>query len=271
MTGTPESALSSAGRFMFRTPAPLGLEGPEAATLWEHGCRGVVETGCDVVGYFDTLVDLPLAGSWEELPEDDYLERYYRELDSVTVGPLVIAPTHRTASLSAGQKPLWIDPGMAFGTGHHETTRLALEALAESEPFGKRVLDVGSGSGILAIAADLLGAVEARGIDIDPDTIPVATRNAALNRSRATFALGGLTAAESADLVVANLHAELHVELAEAYARSVAPGGELLVTGILADREGLVGTALARAFTVRDGRSAGEWRLLRAVRRADDE
>lgn len=260
-------SVSRTGGFAFRTPAELGLEGPEAAILWEHGCRGVVEEGQEVVGYFDRQEPLPLHGSWEELPRADYLQRYYSELDCLTVGPLVIAPTHRTAKLSAGQKPLWIDPGMAFGTGHHETTRLALEALAEARPMGRRVLDVGSGSGILAIAADLLGATSSHGVDIDGDTVPIAMANALLNHSRARFHHRALGPSDRADVLVANLHAELHCELAPGYAAALPPGGRLLVTGILADRTGLVAKALTSEFELERWRTLGEWRLLMALRK----
>jgi ribosomal protein L11 methyltransferase len=252
--------------FAFRLHAELGTEGPEALVLWEHGCRGVAEEHGEVVGYFDEIVDLPLEGRWREVPEGDYLERYYRELDCVSVGPFVVAPTHRRARLEAGQKPIWIDPGMAFGTGHHETTRLALAALAELDPFGKRVLDVGSGSGILAIAADLLGAREAIGVDIDWETITVARKNAALNRSRAVFEHRAINAGDYADLIVANLHAELHAELAAEYARALAPGGRLLLSGILPGREELVEEALASRFEAIDWRAEGEWLLLAATR-----
>ncbi|HEX7003162.1 MAG TPA: 50S ribosomal protein L11 methyltransferase [Trueperaceae bacterium] len=258
--------MSQGGRFAFRTHAELGLEGPEAATLWEYGCRGVAEEGREVIGYFDHPIELPLRGRWLELADEDYLERYYRELEPVLAGTLVVAPTHRQATLSAGQKPLWIDPGMAFGTGHHETTRLALEALCELDLERRAVLDVGAGSGILAIAADLLGARESRGIDIDPETVPIARANAALNRSRAQFEPGTLDEAHSADVVVANLHAELHVELAAAYARATLPNGHLLLTGILGDRTAMVEEALRDSFELHGWSEAGEWRLLHARR-----
>jgi ribosomal protein L11 methyltransferase len=255
-----------AGSFVFRTRAELGLEGPEAQILWEHGCRGVVEDGREVLGYFDRISPLPLVGDWQELPDEDYLERYYQELQALVIPPLVIAPTHRTVSLTAGQKPLWIDPGMAFGTGHHETTKLALEALISAAPEGKRVLDVGSGSGILAIAADLLGASEAIGLDIDSETMAVARANAAMNLSRAHFHPRGIEGGDLANLLVANLHAELHVQLASDYARCLPSGGRLLVTGILADRVEMVERALQGAFGCHSWSAAGEWRLLSAIR-----
>jgi ribosomal protein L11 methyltransferase len=267
VTAASARSPGSSHCFAFRLRAELGAEGPEAQVLWEHGCRGVAEEEGQLVGYFDELVELPLQGSWLELPPDDYLERYYRELDCVAVGPLVVAPTHRSPRLEAGQKPLWIDPGMAFGTGHHETTRLALAALADADLKGKRVLDVGSGSGILAIAADLLGAREALGVDMDPETIGIARANADLNRSRATFEHRGLEGGDRADQIVANLYAELHAALADSYARSLPSGGRLLVTGILADRCELVEEALAERFDSDGWRADGEWRLLSATRR----
>lgn len=249
------------------------MEGPEALMLWEHGCRGLMEAEGGVVGYFDEMIELPLDGRWEELADDDYLERYYEELQAIEVGALVVAPTHKEVALGAGQKVLWLDPGMAFGTGHHETTRLALAALGEQEPRGKSVLDVGCGSGILAIAADLLGADLSVGLDIDPDAVRVSRENALLNRSRARFELSELagvrvpgTEQPQVDVIVANLYAELHAQLVDEYARHLVPGGRLLVTGILADRAGIVDSALAARFRTLEWRSDGEWRLMIAER-----
>ena len=255
------------GGYAFRTSAQLGLEGPQAQLLWEHGCRGVAEEDGVLVGYFDEKKSLPLDGEWQELPDVDYLERYYQELAPVELGALIVAPTHRQVEVKAGQKVLWIDPGMAFGTGHHETTRMALAALTEIDLAGKAVLDVGAGSGILAIAADLLGAHQVEGLDIDPDTIPVARENALLNRSRATFRRDELSHGRIVDVVVANLYAELHAQLAPLYAQVLRPGGTLLVTGILKERANLVEEALAQEFRDHQWRSEGEWRLLEAVRR----
>ena len=256
-----------AGRFAFRMNASLGLEGPEALALWEHGSRAVAEEPGAVVGYFDERLQLPLAGEWQELDDVDFLDDYYRQLEPIPLGPLVIAPTHRRLELTAGQKALWLDPGMAFGTGHHETTQLALEALTRLDLSGKRVLDLGSGSGILTIAADLLGAPESLGIDVDPDTIPVAKENARLNRSRALFRQGELDAEDRADVLVANLYAELHVELAGLYREAVRPGGLLLLTGILSILCAPVEEAVREWFDELEWRERDEWRLLAARRR----
>jgi ribosomal protein L11 methyltransferase len=166
---------------------------------------------------------------------------------------------------------VWLDPGMAFGTGHHETTALALEALGRTPLLGRRVLDVGAGSGLLAIAADKLGAADAWGLDVDPDTVPVALANAALNRSRARFVAGGFGEAPIdplVDVLVANLYAELHAAFMPAYVAAVASGGDLLLTGILHGRDDLVRAAVPPRLRLVDERRDGDWWLLQLRREA---
>jgi len=250
----------------FRFPGTLEASEAETALLWEEGCRAVVQEGPEVVAYFEAPVDLPLEGRWEEVTDYDWVADYYAGLGPVEVGPLVVAPTHREVTLRPGQRVLWLDPGMAFGTGHHATTHLALAALGALDLSGKRVLDMGAGSGILAIAADLLGAEAACGLDIDPATLPVARANAALNRSRARFGEGSLGTEEVGcwDVIVANLFAELHAELAPAYARALRPGGSLLVTGILAERLNLVLEAFEGRFEHVATKREAEWALVHA-------
>lgn len=241
------------------------LEHPDTARLWELGCTGVLEDGPHIVAYFDAPVELPFAGSWEVADAKDWVAEYQRTLSPVTIGRLVVAPTHRQVTLSQGQRPLWLDPGMAFGSGHHETTHLALSALEAADLRGKRVLDVGAGSGILAVAADLLGAADAEGVDIDPETVPVAEANARLNLSRAHFSVGTLLPDTApTDILVANLYAELHAELAGAYQRALKPGGTLLTTGILAERAAVPYNALSALFSDVETEHKGEWLLLRA-------
>ena len=244
------------------------LERLEAETdlLWAAGCTGIAQEGDEVVAYFDEPVDLPLTGSWQEVDETDYLAAYYAELKPVTLERLIIAPTHCKISPSETRPIIWLDPGMAFGTGHHATTYLALATLEKLELASKRVLDVGAGSGILTIAADLLGADEAVGIDIDPLTLPVAEENRALNCSKATFELGTLDSAisENFDIVTANLFAELHVELVAEYRRVLRSGGWLLATGILDERLELAEGALSAFFTIHSVQYREEWALILA-------
>jgi len=176
----------------------------------------------------------------------------------------VVAPSHRRPRLSLGQQVVWLDPGTAFGTGHHETTGMALRALSALDLVGASALDVGSGSGILAIAADRLGAKAALGVDVDAATVEVARRNAELNRSRARFLVGSLDHPEvpaGVDVIVANLYAELHVELMPGYLGHLRPGGRLLLTGILTRLQEQVDAAVPAGWP-RQARHRGEWALL---------
>jgi ribosomal protein L11 methyltransferase len=254
----------------FRFTADLDRDPPEAAELWALGCRGLQQDGDDVLAWFDEERALPLSGRWEDEDGTDWVAAYLAELTPVRLHALVIAPSHVEVTLRVGERPLWLDPGMAFGTGHHETTRMALAALERLDPWDRRVLDVGSGSGILAIAADLLGAREALGVDVDEATLPVARANARLNRSRARFRAGSVQAAGARhgwDLLVANLYAELHARLAPAYRAALAPHGRALLTGILDERAELVEEALRGDWTIVRRDQDGPWRLIEAVPR----
>jgi ribosomal protein L11 methyltransferase len=251
----------------FRTKGHL--ESPEATLLWDYGCQGVWQDGEDLVAYFENRLDLPLMGTWETTDDQYYIKQYYETLQPIYLEKIVVAPTHTRVTLTAPQKVIWLDPGMAFGTGHHETTRMALEALENLELRGKTVLDVGSGSGILAIAADFLGAT-AHGIDIDASTVPVAKENARLNGSRATFAEGTLegSADQSADVIVGNLFAELHGVLSHHYSRVLRGGGSLIVTGIQAEKSEKVKETLRHFFDIGAEQTMDGWTLLRGKRKA---
>lgn len=261
--------LAGAGR------DPLATEGAVASALWDAGAAGVAEEGADLVGYFvvEPTAVMPDGGTWEGVDDVDHVAAYHRALFPVDVGPLVVAPTHREVVLKAGQTVVWLDPGMAFGTGHHETTRLALGALARLDLVGRRVLDVGAGSGLLAIAADRLGAADAWGLDVDPETVAVARENARANRSRARFEAGGfgdVPIDPPVDVLVANLYAEFHAAFLPRYAAVTTPAADLLLTGILDPRDALVREALAEQRASLDTvawRRDGDWWLVH-VRRA---
>ncbi len=229
--------------------------------LFELGARGLEEKPGEVWAYFPERLELPLPGRWRELPDEDWLEAWKRGLKPVVAGPFVVlAPWH---DWTGPERRIVLEPGMAFGTGHHATTRMALEALAGENPAGKRVLDVGTGSGILAIAAALLGA-EALGVDTDASVVPVARENSRRNGVAPEFRVGSVEAAEPPyDVIVANLYAELHAELAPNYARLLAPGGRAHLTGVLTERAPRVRQALAGTGLRSVGeRREGEWALL---------
>ena len=178
---------------------------------------------------------------------------------------LVIRPTWRRHRRRPGDVVLALDPGMAFGTGLHPTTRLCLagiEAWADAGLIpGASVLDVGCGSGILLIAAGLFGAAELVGVDTDPIAVEASAANAQRNRLKVQVRSGSLPSRSGPfDLVVANLIASLLVTLAGELHAELRPGGRLLASGIFIDRESDVRTAFEMAGLRALSRTAeGEW------------
>jgi len=180
-----------------------------------------------------------------------------------------------------GRAEVVIEPGRAFGTGHHGSTEgclALLDGLAGAWRGGARpparILDVGTGTGILAIAAVALGAPRVGCIDVDPDAVAAARHNAELNRcaDRLDVALGGLEALDAGaafDLVLANLLTHTHLELSAEYRRLVAPGGALILGGMLVGEESRVADALAtRGFAPGERLALEGWASL-LLRRAD--
>lgn len=246
--------------------------------LWESGATGLEERAGLIRAYFDAPTELPAElrdGEWHDEAEQDWLAAFKATLRPVRAGRVTIVPPWLRDEVEAGQVPLVIEPGMAFGTGHHATTRMAVEALGELDLSGVRVLDVGTGSGVLAIAAALLGAGQVLGVDIDPITIPIARENAQDNgvpEGRAVFVEGTLGDElpggwnEPSDVLVANLYAELHDLLAGDYVTHLRPCGPLVLTGILTSKLTLVRAALEReGFTGVQVREDGEWALVTAA------
>ncbi|MDF9827577.1 ribosomal protein L11 methyltransferase [Ereboglobus sp. PH5-10] len=177
-------------------------------------------------------------------------------------------------TLPGGEEVIWLDPGMAFGTGNHETTRLCVERLVEL-PFNRdaRVIDAGCGSGILALSAAKLGYENVRGFDNDPDAVRVSIENAELNdmAGRVDFFTGDLVtglAGHKAGIVMANILANVLIEFARELTDSVAPGGVLILSGILASENEQVRDAYAKIVPQWkiEHRTMGEWSdvLLRA-------
>lgn len=207
--------------------------------------------------------------------EADWAEAWKAYFPVLRVGRrLVIRPTWRRHRRAPSDVVLALDPGMAFGTGLHPTTRLCLaglEPMAEDGRLeGARVLDVGCGSGILAIAAFKLGAASAFGVDTDPiaveATLANARRNGLARRLRAR--VGSLPTGEAhVDIVLANLIAGLLVPLAPLLRDEVRPGGTILASGIFVDREAEVREAFeAVGLTISTRTADGDWVALEARR-----
>jgi ribosomal protein L11 methyltransferase len=167
---------------------------------------------------------------------------------------------------------LTLDPGLAFGTGSHPTTRLCLAWLATSLRRGERVLDYGCGSGILAIAALRLGAGEVMGVDVDAQAIVASRMNGERNGVEATFALPDAlppSAAAGFDVVIANILATPLTLLAPALAARVRSGGRIVLSGVLESQADEVGLAYARWFTIAPWQRDGGWVALVGERVAD--
>jgi ribosomal protein L11 methyltransferase len=193
-----------------------------------------------------------VALQFRELPPEDWSVNWKKHFHPRLVARrIIVAPPWEPASPAEGQVVIIIDPGQAFGTGQHESTQLVLrriERLADHGHLPGRVLDVGCGSGILTLAALRLGAASALAIDIDPQAVEATLHNARLNGLSQGLEANLTPLQEISEpfaLVLANLTAQDLRELAEPLAERLAPGGELVVSGLLVEQIGPVGQAFA--------------------------
>jgi ribosomal protein L11 methyltransferase len=261
-----------------------------AAEVDEFSPTAIEPRESDIRVFFATPADrdaacTALAASFDvtaiDVPDEDWARRSQENLEPVTVGRIIVATPWAAANLqplaishqpSAILKPsalshqpsailIVIAPSMGFGTGHHATTRLCLAALQAIDLTGQVVLDVGTGSGVLAIAAERLGAKRVSGIDYDPDAIQSAHENLEVNPAvrRVTFDIGDLTStlpvalrlrSGQADVVTANLTGALLVRSASALLATVQARGTLILSGLLAHERDEVCRAFAPALVV---------------------
>jgi ribosomal protein L11 methyltransferase len=229
------------------------------ADLWDHHSAGIVELSNSLVrAFFEDSEDqselsLLFPGSIVRFEEDrDWVQSARDLLQPMEVGAhFFLAPQWRDDPTPAGRFRIVVNPGMAFGTGVHETTRLCLEALEEFVKPGASVLDVGTGSGILAEAAALLGAEKVYACDTDPVALEIA-------KSGFVGSVDAVAAA-SADVVVANINPETLVRIAPDLVRVLRPGGILLASGLELAEVEQVKAALP---PVREVRHKGNWALI---------
>jgi ribosomal protein L11 methyltransferase len=239
------------------------------ADLWELGCTGIVEVDetrlrafFDNAGSLDSLVNhYPAATYRDEAQPKDWVRMAQELFEPIQVGKrFFLVPEWRDDPTPSGRFRILVNPGMAFGTGVHETTQLALEALEDYLVPGTTVLDVGTGSGILAEAAGLLGASKVFACDVDPVAVAIAQ-----GRVRNVFT-GSVDAirSHSADLAVANISPEAIQLLALDLLRSLGPGGLLLISGFeIHEVEMIEGAFPGR----KEIRQKGQWAL--AIARAN--
>ena len=249
-------------RIFFPDPA----DAPAAIAALESAASVVgVEVSCDV----------------RTFPDEDWKLSYRKHFKVEIISPrLAIVPEWEKGAWLAAHsgagapRAVYLDPGLAFGTGQHATTRACLEytdRLALEDP-GRSYLDVGCGSGILALAAKRCGFREVAGFDIDPDAVAAANENAAKNGIDVVFTRGDLcnrstlpgvarTGDRSFDVVAANVLGPVLIRFAKEISALVAPGGELIISGILDEIYGEVRDAyIALGFEEKESRLIGEWR-----------
>jgi len=272
------------------------IEEAASVLLFDKGSNGIVtlkecEDNVRLAAYFDSRTDLDdvklaLEAAFDrmgnrdalrefavsQVPDQDWMQKWKEGFEAIEVGErLIVAPSWKLPEDARGRIVIQIDPGMAFGTGTHETTRLCLEAI-ERYWRGNSLLDVGTGTGILAFAAALLvPGSKIVAIDVDPQAIEVARENASINSVSDLVELHEAQPSQFAgrdfDVVVANLTAEVIVDLMPKLAACLATNGLMILSGILSERAGDVQRSLlASGLEVSERRDAGEWSALIARR-----
>jgi len=236
--------------------------------IWSHTrvtALFELDTDPDVVQtlLFNQFIGRPLTGWQAEVIQDQAWERawmdYFQPMQFA--GKLWVCPSGQEVN-QPGQICMTLDPGLAFGTGTHPTTAMCLEWLAAHPLSGKTLIDFGCGSGILAVAALLLGAKQADGVDIDPQALTATQYNADKNSvaDKIAYYLPEDFHGAPADVVVANILANPLIQLAPTIAALVKPGGDLVLSGILHEQTDAVADAYrAQGLTVSEPIRQEDW------------
>ena len=253
--------------------AIFGEPGEPTASVWQHNLvNALFEQDADVESilqscYAELGITPPPAHRIEKLEENDWVRLTQSQFDPIRISPrLWIVPTwHMPADPAAIN--IALDPGLAFGTGSHPTTRLCLRWLDANLAGGETVLDYGCGSGILAIAALKLGAGNAIGVDIDAQAVQASRDNAQANQVRADFFLPDDIRLAQYDVVVANILTNPLRALAPLLAGATRPGGRIVLSGILAAQAAEVSLIYAQWFDLAPAVIEDGWCCLSGVKR----
>jgi ribosomal protein L11 methyltransferase len=248
------------------------LEPPPGSTpLWP---RVRIKALFDAAANTDALHALFANATFEQIADRAWEREWLKDFRPMRFGQrLWICPGGQHPQLDeAAIEPCLIelDPGLAFGTGTHPTTALCLEWLDAAQLQGRFVVDYGCGSGVLAIAALKLGAAAALAVDIDPQALLATRENAERNgvAERLTVAAPDSAHRAPAGILLANILAEPLLELAPAFAERVAPGGCIVLSGILQSQATPVASRYAPWFDMRPATTRDDWALLYGVRRS---
>lgn len=215
------------------------------------------------VALISILCDLPEIEE-KHLEEGEWLESWKKHFSILHFGNIVICPTWKDYSPKPRERIIRLDPGMAFGTGHHPTTKLCLDSLSNLTNTGDNVLDIGTGSGILAITAAKLGAKSILALDTDPIAIQTAQVNIKTNKvaDNIKVKLGTLDSSigpSNFDLIVANIYSSIIIDLLPQIMNTLKPSGYFILSGIPLDKEADIYSALdnlhitRRQVQVQDG------------------
>lgn len=257
MAGTASTAAAPAPTAAWAAIRVTALF-PEAADVGRALDQALAAIGSGLLPYETNAV---ADQDWVQASRDQFVPL------QITDALWIVPSWH--AAVDPAAVNLVLDPGLAFGTGSHPTTRLCLRWLARTMHENASVLDYGCGSGILAIAARLLGASRVVGVDIDPQALVAARENATRNGVAGTFVLPDrLIAAERFDVVVANILANPLILLACALAARVVAGGRIVLSGILASQADEVIAAYAPWFRIGRGETEDGWVALVGERSA---
>ena len=202
--------------------------------------RSVAEARAFLAERIETL-ELEAEIVTEGMCEEDWAEAWKKYYHPIRIGRVTVVPAWEEYTPEVGELILRMDPGMAFGTGTHETTRLVMEMLSEEIQGGERLLDVGTGSGILALAAAKLGADECYAYDIDPVAVRVAKENIEKDGAKNVYCgvadlLDGVDTSSLYDFVVANIVADIILRLLPSLGSVMKVGARAILSGIIGER-----------------------------------
>jgi ribosomal protein L11 methyltransferase len=283
LESTAIDRLEALGLLLAEDPAVGGVERRDAGTLvgapqpelWVYTTPAGLEPVLARVGVLAGGLALPVATEVEVHHDDDWRESWKQFYQPMVLGDgaLLLRPSWVERRAGDPEREVILDPGRAFGTGQHQSTRLCLHRLCAQAAAGfsaQRVIDIGCGSGILVLAAARLHpAAELWALDFDPEAIETAEENAVVNglRERLTLWVGDAEALDvpPMDLVIANIRPDVLIPIAPALRRLVTPGGRVLLSGILVEeapavREAYEATGLVHVDAA--GMVEGEWQAV---------